>query len=133
MQCGASGCDARSVALRCLIVDDYDRFLDVASASLNRDGIEVVGTATTVAEALQETERLRPDVVLVDITLGDESGFDLTRRLVAGFPHLRPGVVLISTLAAGELADLIAASPAVGFLSKTRLSANAVRELLSER
>jgi DNA-binding NarL/FixJ family response regulator len=119
------------MALRCLIVDDYDRFLEVATCCLDRDGITVVGTATTVATALEETGRLRPDIVLVDVTLGEESGFELARRLVDRFPHLRSGVVLISTRAEDEFSDLIASSPAVGFVSKTRLSVNAVREVLA--
>jgi CheY-like chemotaxis protein len=63
-----------------LIVDDNMRFLDAARSTLERQGIQVIATATTTAEALQRAEALRPDVVLVDISLGDESGFELTRR-----------------------------------------------------
>jgi two-component system, NarL family, nitrate/nitrite response regulator NarL len=88
--------------------------------------IAVVGTARTIAEALEQTEALRPDIVLVDVSLGDESGFDL----VESFPDLRSGVVLISTRAEEDLTDLIATSPAVGSLSKSRLSPSAVRELV---
>ena len=124
-------CDAAGVSLRCLIVDDNERFLEIASTSLARDGLEVVGTATTTEEALRETERLRPDVVLVDISLGLESGFDLARKLVDRFPALQGSVVLISTRSEQDYADLIAASPAAGFLPKARLSASAVRELIS--
>jgi DNA-binding NarL/FixJ family response regulator len=119
------------MTLRCLIVDDNERFLQVAESSLNGHEIEVVGTARTIAEALAQAEALRPDIVLVDVSLGDESGFDLTRDLVASFPDLRSGVVLISTRAEEDLTDLIATSPAVGFLSKSRLSASAVRELVA--
>jgi DNA-binding NarL/FixJ family response regulator len=131
MREGRFGCDAAPVALRCLIVDDNTRFLEVASTSLARDGLEVVGTATTTEDALRQTERLRPDVVLVDISLGLESGFELARRLVDGFPELQGRVVLISTRSEQDYADLIAASPAAGFLPKARLSADAVRELIS--
>ncbi len=99
---------------RCLIVDDNERFLAVARASLERDGLEVVDTATTVADALDKTDRLRPDVVLVDIALGAESGFDLTRRLVERHPDLRARVVLISTRREDDYADLFALSPAGG-------------------
>ena len=83
----------------------------------------VVGVAATSAEALQLEEELRPDVVLVDIHLGSESGFDLARRL-------RSPVILISTYARREYADEIAASPATGFISKTELSASAVMQLI---
>jgi DNA-binding NarL/FixJ family response regulator len=116
------------VAPRLLIVDDNTRFLSAARSTLERQGLEVVGTATTTAEALQRAETLRPDVVLVDISLGDESGFELTRRLVG---ELRTPVVLISTRAEDDYADLVATSPAVGFLSKSQLSAGALRSLLS--
>jgi DNA-binding NarL/FixJ family response regulator len=111
-----------------LIVDDNTRFLEAARSTLERQGVRVVGTATTTAEALQRAEALRPDVVLVDISLGDESGFELTRRLV---DDLRTRVVLISTRAEDDYADLVAASPAVGFLAKSQLSGRALRELLS--
>jgi DNA-binding NarL/FixJ family response regulator len=114
-----------------LIVDDNERFLEVAHSSLEREGLEVVGTATSAAEALRKADELRPDVVLVDIGLGPESGFEVTRQLVAGFPDLRARVVLISTRAEEDLADMIAASPAVGFIAKDRLSVTAVRALLS--
>ena len=83
----------------------------------------VVGLAATTAEALQLEEQLRPDVVLVDIHLGGDSGFDLARRL-------RSRVILISTDVECEYAEEIATSPAVGFISKTELSATAVLQLL---
>jgi DNA-binding NarL/FixJ family response regulator len=112
-----------------VIVDDNERFLAVARSSLERDGLEVVGTATTTADALLKSAELRPDVVLVDVVLGAESGFDLARELLerTDDPDLR--VVLISTRREEDLADLIETSPAAGFLWKARLSARAVREL----
>jgi len=119
------------VVRRCLIVDDNERFLAVARTSLERDGLEVVGTATTMAAALEKAGTLRPDVVLVDIALGAESGFDLTRRLVERYPDLRARVVLISTQREEDFADLIAASPAAGFVWKAHLSATAVRDLVA--
>ena len=118
----AFACDAAGMEIRCLIVDDNERFLSAARASLGRDGINVVGTATSSAEALRLTAELQPNVVLVDISLGEESGFDLTRRLVERFPGLDSRVVLISTRAEEDFADLIATSPAVGFIPKSRLA-----------
>ena len=55
---------------RCLIVDDNPGFLDAARGLLQREGVAVVGTASTSAEAAQRVEQLRPDVALVDIDLG---------------------------------------------------------------
>jgi DNA-binding NarL/FixJ family response regulator len=130
MRVALSRCDAFWIAIRCLIVDDNERFLEAASSSLSRDGIEVVGTATTISDALRQVGSLRPDVVLVDISLGEESGFELTRQLVERFPDFRSRVVLISTRAEEDFADLIAASPALGFVPKSQLSAQAVDALL---
>ena len=87
------------VRLRCLIVDDNEPFLEIAAASLAGESLDVVGTATTSAEALRHVAEHQPDVVLVDINLGDESGFELARKLVERFPQLASGVVLISTRA----------------------------------
>lgn len=115
----------------CMIVDDNERFLAVARDRLTRDGLDVIGTARTQSEALEKANELRPDIVLVDISLGTESGFEVTRRLVEDFPNLRLRVVLISTRDQEDLADLIAASPAAGFLPKNLLSAKAVRDLVS--
>jgi len=56
--------------LRCLIVDDSRRFLEAARSLLEREGIAVVGVASTSAEALRRAEELKPDVALVDVDLG---------------------------------------------------------------
>jgi DNA-binding NarL/FixJ family response regulator len=116
--------------LRCLIVDDSPRFLDAARVLLERQGITVVGVASTGQEALQRVEELRPDVTLVDIELGGESGLELARQLHQANPG-PPRVIMISTHAEQDYADLIAASPAVGFLPKAALSAGALRDLLA--
>ena len=116
------------MALRCLLIDDNPGFRDAARDLLDRQGISVVGVAATTAVALERAGELRPDVALVDIDLGAESGFDLAQRL-AEAPALR--VILISTHAETDFADLIAASPAAGFLPKNLLSARAVCDLVA--
>ena len=73
-------------------------------------------------------EELRPEVVLVDITLAGESGFDLARRL-AERRRGAAGMILISTHPQADFADLIDESPAAGFLSKSELSAGAIRQI----
>jgi DNA-binding NarL/FixJ family response regulator len=119
-----------TMALRSVIVDDNSHFLGAARDLLEREGIEVVGVASSSAEAVQLVEQLRPDVTLVDIDLGEESGFDVVRRLVGATGANAGRIVLISTYAEKDFADLIAASPAVGFLSKSDLSASAIHALL---
>jgi DNA-binding NarL/FixJ family response regulator len=129
---GGLSLQAVRVALRCLIVDDSTRFLEAARLSLSADEIDIVGTATTSADALRRVEELRPDAVLVDISLGNESGLELTQKLVDRHSWLGSRVVLISTRAEDDFADLIEASPAVGFLAKSQLSGDAIRSLVSD-
>jgi CheY-like chemotaxis protein len=114
----------------CLIVDDNASFLEAARILLEREGLSVAGVASTGADALRQVEAVHPDVVLVDIFLGDESGLDLTKRLVQdGVVHEAP-VILISTHSQADLEDLITASPAAGFLPKAELSASAIRRIV---
>jgi two-component system, NarL family, nitrate/nitrite response regulator NarL len=116
-----------SVALRCLIVDDNGGFRDAARSLLEHGEIEVVGVASNSAEARARVAELHPEVVLVDIALGGESGFEIVRALAReGGPKL----ILISTLPEVDFVDLIAASPALGFISKSELSARAIRDFV---
>jgi DNA-binding NarL/FixJ family response regulator len=121
------------MALRSLIVDDNTHFLAAARDLLEREGVEVVGTASTVAEAVRLADELRPDVALVDIDLGQESGLDAARLLAGDAGNLGSRVVLISAYSENDFADLIAASPAVGFLPKGELSAAKIRDVLEKR
>ncbi|HWX96071.1 MAG TPA: response regulator [Solirubrobacteraceae bacterium] len=132
---GAIACKAESVALRVLIVDDNVSFLHVARAVLEREGVAVAGVASNVSDALREAEQLPLDVVLVDITLAGESGFELARCL-AEQNRNRDGdmaVILISTRAEADFADLIAESPARAFLPKSELSADAIHRILDDQ
>jgi two-component system nitrate/nitrite response regulator NarL len=116
--------------LRCLIVDDSAAFLGAARVLLERQGVEVVGIASSSADAVERAAELQPDVALVDIDLGGESGFDLARRLSPEGRNQLTRVILVSAHAQEDFAELIDESPAAGFLSKADLSAAAIRELL---
>ncbi len=117
--------------LRLVIVDDNPQFLEAARDLLEREGMTVVAVASTSVEALERVDAVRPDVTLVDIDLGEESGFELARQLAHGQRPEPSPVVLISTHAEQDLRELIDACPAVGFLSKADLSGNAIRQLLA--
>ena len=123
-------CDADRVGLRCLLVDDNTALLEAMRLLLEREGVTVVGMASSAAEALRQAGALCPDVVLVDIALGDENGFDLVRRLADHGSCGQMTVILISTRSEADYADLIAESPAAGFLPKAELSAAAIRRIL---
>ena len=116
------------VDLSCLIVDDSVEFLEVARSLLEREGVAVVGVAATASDALQRVGELRPQVALVDIDLGADSGFEVARRIGKGVPT---SVILISTHAEDDFAELIAESPAAGFISKSELSAHAIQRLVN--
>ena len=115
---------------RVVIADDSERFIMAARVLLEQDGMSVVGSATNSAECLHSVRELRPDLVLIDIMLGDESGFELARRLAEEHGEERFAIILVSTHSAADFAELIEVSPAAGFLSKSDLSAEAVRRML---
>ena len=118
---------------RCLLVDDSEAFLETASLLLEREGLTVVGVASSIAEALRQARALRPDLILVDIGLGDESGFDLARLLTQdgqGGQAVGAEVILISTVAEADYRDLIDESPAAGFLAKSELSVRGISRIL---
>ncbi len=114
--------------MRCLIVDDNALFLEGAADLLGREGMDVAGVASNSAEAIRLVRELRPDVTLVDVDLGGEDGFELAQRLHAISGDSK--VILVSTHAEEDLAHLIERSPALGFIAKTRLSAQAIRDAL---
>jgi DNA-binding NarL/FixJ family response regulator len=120
------------VDLRTLIVDDSTHFLAAARELLEREGLSVVGVASTSDEAVRLASDLRPDVALVDIDLGEESGFDLARRLMGPDRDEPTRVVLISAYPERDFAELIAQSPAIGFVAKPDVSANRIREILAD-
>jgi DNA-binding NarL/FixJ family response regulator len=114
------------VIVHCLLVDDNAAFLETARSLLVRDGVTVTGTALCSAEAMLQASALRPDVAVIDIGLGAENGFDLARELVSrGIT-----VIMTSTSAEADYADLIADSPVAGFLAKADLSAAGIRRIL---
>jgi DNA-binding NarL/FixJ family response regulator len=116
--------------MRCVLVDDNEAFLETASLLLEREGLTIVGMASTIAAALRQVRALRPDVVLVDIGLGDESGFDLARLLAQDGQAAGAKVILISTGAEADYKELIDDSPAAGFLAKSELSVRGISRLL---
>jgi DNA-binding NarL/FixJ family response regulator len=118
------------MSLRCLIVDDSPHFVEEARDLLEHEGVRVVGVAASGDEAVRLAETLGPDVALVDIRLGAESGFDVARRLVDRSAGEPPAVILISAYDEREFSGRIAASAALGFIAKTGLSGERIRRLL---
>ncbi|MGH2881389.1 MAG: response regulator [Solirubrobacteraceae bacterium] len=127
--CGdAAAVILRWVRPRYLIVDDNPAFLSAARNLLEREGLAVVGVAGNVSECLRNVDQLSPDVILVDVDLGTESGFELARRLARR--GIRADVIFISMHAADDYADLIDSSGAAGFVSKAGLSRATIEQAL---
>ena len=117
--------------LRCVIVDDSPVFLAAAKSLLERQGALVVGVAQTPDDAIRQVTELRPDVMLLDVHLGTESGFELANRLFHEAGVEPRQMVLISTDSGDDHADLISATPVAGFLTKTALSVTRIRQLMT--
>ena len=111
-----------------LVVDDDAGFRDLATRILTSWGHVVIGEAGSVAEALAQAAKLRPDMVLVDIGLPDGDGFSLTEQLVAMPWEVR--VVLISSQADRTTVQAAQRAGADSFLPKDELSSAALRQLI---
>ncbi len=111
-----------------LIVDDHPCLRATARTLLEAEGFEVVGEAADGAAALAAVERLRPQVVLLDIQLPDLDGFAVAERLAAGLAP--PRVVLISSREAAAYGPRLEAAAARGFIPKRELSGSALAALV---
>lgn len=107
---------------RVVIVDDSLAFCTAARSMFHAAGIEVVGTASTSDDALAAATVGKPDVILVDIDLGGESGFEVVEALAGLDLDPRPAVVLVSTHDEDDFADMVEASAALGFVPKFAIS-----------
>jgi len=116
------------VPLRCLLVDDSEEFLASATRLLESQGIAVVGCSSSGEQALQLAEELRPDIVLVDVELGEEDGVEVALRLREASSSR---IALISAYDRDEIGDLVMPSRSIGFVPKRSLGAQAIAELLA--
>ena len=111
-----------------VIVDDHEPFRRSARKLLELEGFEVVGEAGEGASALETVERLRPDLVLLDVALPDASGLDLVPALGSV-----SDVVLVSSRDPADIAGRARRSAALAFIPKDRLTGEAVRAVLERR
>ena len=112
----------------CLVVDDSRQFLAAARRLLEAQGMSVVRCASSRAEALDIASAESPDVILVDIDLGDENGVELAGELAETTSPAH--VILISAYDQDEVSVLVNGSGAAGFLPKSALGVAAIAELL---
>jgi DNA-binding NarL/FixJ family response regulator len=112
-----------------LIVDDHEEFRTSARTLLELEGFDVVGVAEDGAAALSAAERLRPDIVLLDVQLPGCDGFAIARALRASEDG--PRVVLISSRDRSAYAAELHEAPVAGFLAKSELTAAALHALVA--
>jgi len=121
-------CDDPLMRPTVLIVDDHAEFRESAAALLEAEGFAVIGEAADGDEAIAAVERLRPQVVLLDIQLPGPDGFTVAERLAAGSDP--PRVVLISSREAPAYGPRLGAAAVRGFIPKRELSGSALAALL---
>jgi CheY-like chemotaxis protein len=78
-----------------LVVDDQPMTREVVNAMLEHDEVEV-HMASSAADALETAERVRPDVVLLDVMMPDMDGFAVCRALVAAYGADAPRIVMLT-------------------------------------
>ncbi len=102
---------------RVLLVDDHNIVrLGLMTLINDQTDMEVVGEAGTAGEAVRAVERLRPDVVLMDIRMPGEGGIEATRQITERFPKTK--VVMLTSFADDELVVRAIRAGAVGYVLK---------------
>jgi two-component system NarL family response regulator len=105
-------------AITILLVDDHFVVRSGLAASLGlEDDLKVVGEAGDAAEALARFEKLKPQVVIMDLQLGSNSGLDLTTQLCRDHPDAR--VLVFSSFARDEDVHRAIRAGALGYLQKS--------------
>ena len=114
--------------MQVLVVDDQAPFRAAARAVLSRIAeFDLVGEAASGEEAVAMTAELHPDLVLMDINMGEMNGIEATRQVVAS--DGAPMVILVSTYAAEDLPTDARSSGAAAYVHKDELSPRLLRGL----
>jgi DNA-binding NarL/FixJ family response regulator len=112
-----------------LIVDDHDVFRSWAHRLLQISGFVVVGESSNGVQAIKTAEKLRPDLVLLDVQLPDIDGLQVARRLTAKVGA--PIVVLTSSRDPSDYGFRLRECGARGFIPKSKLSGAALEVFLT--
>jgi DNA-binding NarL/FixJ family response regulator len=116
------------VAVQVLLVDDQAPFRAAERAVLSRlPGFALAAEAASGEEAVELAARLVPDLVLMDINMGEVDGIEATRRITASRPATK--VILVSTYGLDDLPADARTSGAIGYVNKDELSPRAIRRI----
>jgi DNA-binding NarL/FixJ family response regulator len=121
-----TGSDKTKVSV--MVVDDHPIWRDGVARDLAENGFDVRATAADGAAAIRISLAVRPDVVLMDLNLGETSGVDATREITAALPETK--VLVLS--ASGEHSDVLEAvkAGASGYLVKSASATELVDAVL---
>ena len=115
--------------IRVLVVDDHVLFAEALSAMLDAEpAVEVVGLATNGDDAVEQAERLEPDVVLMDISMPGLDGFEATRRILAQRPATR--VLIVTGSDASQDVAAAREAGAAGYVTKDQIGAELIDAIL---
>ena len=114
--------------LRVMLVDDHEVVRDgIRSMLAAEDDIHVTGEAGTVQEAIDEADRTKPDVVVMDVRLADGSGIEATRQIRADHPST--SVLMLTSFADDEALFASIMAGASGYVLKQVRSGELVRAI----
>jgi two-component system response regulator DevR len=118
----------KSPPLRVMLVDDHEIVRDGIRAMLDaEDDVVVTAQAGTVREAIDEADRTRPDVVVMDVRLADGSGIEATREIRASHPQTR--VLMLTSFADDEALFSSIMAGASGYVLKQVKSGDLLRAI----
>jgi two-component system, NarL family, response regulator NreC len=111
---------------RILIVDDHSIVRDGLAVLIEREpGMKVVGFAGSGEEAVTVTQRLKPDLIIMDLMLPALNGIDATQRIIAEFPRIR--IIALSACHTPEQVCRVLRAGALGFVLKTAAATELLR------
>ena len=113
--------------MKLLLCDDHKMMRDGLRAILEEEGLEVVGEASNGREVIELARRLRPEIVVMDISMPDLNGIDATRALVAEFRRIK--VIGLSMNADQRYVIAMFKAGAVGYLLKNAASNELIRAI----
>ena len=126
----AEASEGKRPPLRVMLVDDHEVVRDGIRAMLaSEDDIVVTSEAGTVHEAVDEADRTRPDVVVMDVRLADGSGIEATREILASHPATK--VLMLTSFADDEALFASIMAGASGYVLKQVRSGELVRAIRS--
>jgi DNA-binding NarL/FixJ family response regulator len=114
--------------IRVLVADDHQLFREGVRALLGSlEATEVVGEASSGAEAVAQAAALRPDVVLMDVQMPDMNGIEATRRVLAAEPGV--GVIIVTMFEDDETVFAAMRAGAKGYVLKGAAQAELLRAI----